>query len=82
MADIELPKESREALARRLATYLQREHGVELGGFDAQFLLDHILETVGPHIYNQALVDAAAVTGRKLEEVADALYQLERPAKL
>ena len=58
MSKIELAKDTRDALARALSRYLKDEHDVEVAGFDAHFLLDFILETLGPHIYNQGLADA------------------------
>jgi uncharacterized protein (DUF2164 family) len=82
MSKIELPKDTREALARALAKYLKDELDVEVEGFDAVFLLDFLIETMGPHFYNQGLADARAVVGRKVEELDDAVWQLEKPAKL
>jgi uncharacterized protein (DUF2164 family) len=82
MAKIELPKDTREALARSLSAYIERELGLEVRGFDAQFLLDHMIEALGPHLYNQGLADAQTILAAKLEEITDAIYQLEAPAKL
>ena len=81
MARIELPKETRETLARALTKYLKDELDFEVQGFDAQFLLDFILETAGPHIYNQGLFDAQALVKRRLDEIAEAVYELEKPIK-
>jgi uncharacterized protein (DUF2164 family) len=82
MSKIELPKDTREALVRALAKYLKDELDVEVEGFDAVFLLDFLTETMGPHFYNQGLADARAVVGRKVEELDDAVWQHEKPAKL
>jgi uncharacterized protein (DUF2164 family) len=82
MSKIELAKDTRDALARALSRYLKDEHDVEVAGFDAQFLLDFILETLGPHIYNQGLADAQALLSKKLDELGETILQLEKPAKL
>ena len=82
MSKIELPKESRDALARALSRYLKDEHDVEVAGFDAHFLLDFIIETIGPHVYNQGLADAQALMSKKTDEIVEAIYQLEKPVKL
>jgi uncharacterized protein (DUF2164 family) len=79
MTKIELPKESREAMAQALSRYLKDELDVEVAGFDAVFLLDFIVERLGPHIYNQGLADAQAVLSKKTDEIVDAIYQLEQP---
>lgn len=81
MSKIELPKETREALAKALSRYLKDELDLEVAGFDAVFLADFAAETLGPLIYNQALADAQALLARKLDEMGEALYQLEKPVK-
>lgn len=79
---IELEKTAREALARALAKYLADEAEVEIGGMDAQLLVDFITERMGPHFYNQGLYDARALLSARLEAMGEALfYELEKPAK-
>ncbi len=79
---IELPKATREALTKTLTGYLKSELDVELGGFEAVFLLDFIVDRLGPHIYNQALYDAQAHVLKKLEALGEAVLDLEKPAKV
>lgn len=81
MSKIELPKETRDALARALSRYLKDELDLEVTGFDAVFLLDFITESLGPHFYNQGLADAQAILSKKLDEIGESIYQLEKPAK-
>ena len=78
---IELEKPARDALARALAGYLKEELEVEIGGMDAILLLDFISEKLGPHYYNQALLDASAHLRTRLEALSEAFYDLEKPAK-
>ena len=79
---IELPKATREALTKTLSRYLKDEFDVEVGGFEGVFLLDFILDRLGPHIYNQALYDAQAHVLKKLEALGEAVLDLEKPAQL
>lgn len=81
MAKIELSKEAREAGARALSKYLKDELDVEVTGFDAQFLLDFGAERLGPIFYNQALADAQAVLKKRIDGVAEAIDELEKPVK-
>jgi uncharacterized protein (DUF2164 family) len=81
MAKIELSKEAREAAARALSEYLKDELEVEVTGFDAQFLLDFVGERIGPWFYNQGLADARAIVQARVELVAEAIYELEKPIK-
>ncbi|MBW8814367.1 MAG: DUF2164 domain-containing protein [Caulobacterales bacterium] len=82
MPNIELPKPTRDALTRALSKHLKDELDLEVTGFDAVFLLDFLIETLGPHFYNQGLADAQALLARKLEELGESIWQLEQPAKL
>lgn len=78
MTAIELKPELREALAEKLKKYLDEELGIELGGFDAQFLLDYFSEQLGCYYYNQGLADALTAFEGKLEEVGELIYELEQ----
>lgn len=81
MPPIELPKETRDALARSLSRYLKDELDLEVAGFDAVFLADFITENLGPYFYNHGLADAQALVAKKTDEVVEAIYQLEKPVK-
>lgn len=82
MTKIEFSKEMRDALAEALTRYLKDELDLEVTGFDAQFLLDFISQTLGPHYYNQGLWDAQAALQKKLDLISQAIDELEKPAKL
>lgn len=81
MSKIELSKEAREAAGRALSKYLKDELDLEVTGFDAQFLLDFIAERLGPYFYNQGLADAEAVLRKRIDDVTEAISQLEKPVK-
>lgn len=79
MSDIEFSKEEKEDILRRLREYFDDELDRELGGFEAQFLLDFLIQTLGPYFYNRGLLDARAVFERRLESVMEAIYEIEKP---
>ena len=81
MSKLELPKDAADAAAKALSKYLKDELDLEVGGFDAVFLLDFITERLGPYYYNQGLADAQAVLAKKVEEISEALYGIEKPVK-
>ena len=81
MSKIELPKDAADAAAKALSKYLKDEFDVEVGGFDAVFLVDFITERLGPHYYNQGLYDAQALLHVKLEQLGDTVLELEKPVK-
>ncbi|MDZ4374168.1 MAG: DUF2164 domain-containing protein [Phenylobacterium sp.] len=78
---IELPKATHEAVTQALTRYLKEELDLEVTGFDAVFLTDFIIETLGPHVYNQALADAHALATRQLEDLGERLWTLEKVVK-
>jgi uncharacterized protein (DUF2164 family) len=77
---IALRPETRQALQDELKTYLLEEHDIEIGDLKATLMLDHILEQIGPAIYNQALADLQGQVTLKLSDAIDALYK-QAPAK-
>ena len=82
MSKIELEKPVRDAMVRALSRYLKDELDVEVGGMDALLFLDFISEKLGPHYYNQGLADAQAILAKKVEQIAEAIYEIEKPARL
>ena len=78
MAAIKLSPDERAALLAPLKGYCRDELELELGGFQAEFLLDFILERVGPAIYNRALYDAQAHLAGRVEGVLESLVELEK----
>lgn len=81
MSRIEFEPRTRELLARKLAGYLATEFDVEAGGLAAGLMLDFVAEELGPYFYNQGLHDAQALFQKKWEQVAEAVYEIERPVK-
>ena len=79
MARIDLDKATSAVLARRVRDYLKDEAGVEIDPVDALRLLDFLAEALGPHYYNQALIDAEAVLKDRVDAIADAIAGLSRP---
>lgn len=81
MPKITFDKATRAKLAGALSDYMRTELDLEVKGFDAEFLLDFIGETLGPHYYNQGLQDAQELFRTKFEAVLEAVYEIEQPIK-
>lgn len=81
MAEIEFSKDEKEILTRKIQLYFNDELDQEIGQFDAQFLLDFFTEEVGPYFYNRGLYDAQAILEKKLDDIGDAIYELEKPTE-
>lgn len=75
---IKFAKPQQELLTQKLQQYFARELNSDLGGFDAQFLLDFIAQEIGIYFYNQGLLDAQMVLSKKVDDIQDAIGQLEK----
>ena len=58
MSEIELDPDTKQEIVGRIQQYMLDELQLEIGGFDAQFLLDYFGEQMGCYYYNQGLADA------------------------
>ena len=66
---LQLAEERRAQLMRRLEGFFLEEFDETLSEFRSSRLLDFVLETVAPHVYNQAVQDARIFMQRKLDEL-------------
>jgi len=76
---ITLDKDARDRAAKALKEYLDEHHDVEIGDLGSHLLLDHLLATVGPAVYNRAIRDAQAFLSDKLIDMEASLYVPEAP---
>jgi len=79
MAIVEFSGDEKKIIVGRIQTYFREELNQELGGFDAEFLLDFFAEEMGAYFYNRALYDAQAIFERRLEDFGEAVFELEKP---
>ena len=70
--------QERSHLERELQTYLETELDLEIGRFEAGFLLDFIGKTIAPAFYNRGLYDAQTLIGERLEQIREDLLGLEK----
>ncbi|MCP5144123.1 MAG: DUF2164 domain-containing protein [Gammaproteobacteria bacterium] len=81
MPEIKFSNEEKDILARKLQMYFREELNQDIGKFDALFLLDFIAEEFGAYFYNRGLYDAQALLETRMETLAEAIYELERPTE-
>ena len=77
MAEIKLDDSVKVEVVSKLQKYFEDELQQEIGGFDAEFLLDFFSKEVGGYYYNQGLADALKGFESKMEDVGELIYQLE-----
>ena len=78
MADITFSSDEKAIIVRKIQRYFSEELRQEIGRFDAEFLLDFFATEVGGYFYNRGLYDAQALLSDKLEDMQDAIFQLEQ----
>ena len=55
---LQLDKEQEEILLDELRAYMGDELDIDIGNLPAKFLLDFMVQLIGPKIYDQAISDA------------------------
>jgi uncharacterized protein (DUF2164 family) len=81
MTTIKFTKDEKAIIVRKIQLYFTEELRQEIGQFDAEFLLDFFAEEIGSFFYNRGLYDAQAVLSKKLDDLSEAIYLLERPTE-
>ena len=82
MTKIRFSKEEKDLVVQKIQLYFSDELDQKLGQFDAEFLIDFISEQLGSFYYNRGLFDAQAIVQEKVEHIAEAIYELEKPTAL
>lgn len=54
---MKLSDDAEKVVLEQLREYMTAEFDVDIGNLPARFLLDFIIETIGPHLYNQVVDD-------------------------
>ncbi len=81
MSDIVFSDEEKEILVHKIQHYFQKELSEEIGGFDAEFLLDFFSKEIGPYHYNHGLHDARTMIEEKTQNIIQTFYEMEKPTE-
>ncbi len=83
---IDFSADEQEAVKRKLMDYMGEELNLDIGGFEAWFLIEFIMNEVGPYCYKQGLQDAQAAMAKRfahiMDQVEEDVFQLEINADL
>ena len=77
MPEIKFSTDEKALLIDKLQTYFTKEMDQDLGQFECEFLLDFISKEMGAYYYNKGLSDAQVIVSSKLDDIADAFYEME-----
>lgn len=79
MNDITLSKEEKSHVVSKIKDYFTNELEQDIGGFEAEFLIDFFIKEIGPYCYNRGLADAHALLSTKVDEFDYQLQEIEKP---
>ena len=79
MSLVQFSAAEKAAIVEKVKAYCREKLDQEIGSFDAEFLVDFFAEEVGAYFYNRGLYDAQALLSRKVDELSDSIYELEKP---
>lgn len=75
---IELSDTAREKLQTEVKKFFIENRNEEIGDLQADLLVDLLVESAGPAIYNQALEDAGAWFRGRMEDVESDYFTLRK----
>jgi uncharacterized protein (DUF2164 family) len=78
---LKVAKEERGHIIEAIQEYFRTERDEEIGQLAAEFLLDFMVEQVGPFLYNQAIDEVQKVFNQKMAALEEDFYALKRPVK-
>ncbi|BAP14441.1 MAG: hypothetical protein AOY29_02115 [Alcanivorax borkumensis] len=79
MTEITFSQDQKARMVSKIKAYFEDELQQEIGGFEAEFLIDFFATELGPHFYNRGLFDAQQVLTEKMDEVGYVMQELEKP---
>ena len=81
MSEIEFFKEEKKIIVQKIQLYFNEKLDREIEQFDAEFLLDFFSNEIGVYFYNQGLNDAQVVLSSRMDNIIDAIYEIEKPTE-
>lgn len=76
---VELTKDEISEIVPKIKAYMQNEFDLEIGAFEAEFLLEFISNEISAKIYNKALTECSDEMKIRFESILDdTIYTLEK----
>jgi len=79
MTAITFSRSETDRIVKLIQHYFNNKLDQEIGAFDAEFLLDFFATEIGSYYYNQALKDVHGMLQNRFDDVADDVFNLEKP---
>lgn len=82
MSDIKFSADQKAQITDSLRTYLREEFELDVGQFEAEFLLDFISRELGAVYYNRGLADAQTQISTRVDNILEAIDELAQPTNI
>ena len=79
MSDIKFSNDETDRIVAKVKDYFNSELDQEIGGFEAEFLIEFFAKEIGSYFYNRGLYDAQNLFTEKSEEITYLIQELEKP---
>lgn len=79
MKEVKLTKDETDRIVSKVKNYFNDELDQDIGGFEAEFLLEFFAKEIGSYFYNRGLLDAQTLVAEKAVEIGYLIDELERP---
>jgi uncharacterized protein (DUF2164 family) len=79
MIEIKLSKDEISRVVSKVKQHFNDELDQDIGGFEAEFLIDFFAREIGSYFYNRGLADAHTLFTEKAEEIGYLIQELEKP---
>lgn len=79
MRTVEFSKEEKDRIVHKVKAYFKDEFGQNIGGFEAEFLINFFAKEIGVYFYNSGLSDAHKLFTEKSAELGYIIQEMEQP---
>ncbi|MBJ6988314.1 MULTISPECIES: DUF2164 domain-containing protein [unclassified Devosia] len=81
MKPIKFERDEMKIIVAEVQDYFQNELDSNIGSIPAELLVQFFAEKIGAHYYNRGLHDAQALVRKKIDDVSDEIFSLEKTTR-
>jgi uncharacterized protein (DUF2164 family) len=78
MQPIKFDRDEMKVIVAEVQDYFRQELESDIGAIPAELLVQFFAEKIGAHYYNRGLHDAQALVRKKIDDVSDEIFSLEK----
>lgn len=79
--EIQFSDAEKEIVIPKIKAYMEKAFNLDLGSFEAEFLMDFFSQEIGPYFYNRGVYEAQDLIRAGLEQIDETLYNIEKPTE-